>query len=146
MIERIHHVSYTVSDMNRALRFYCEGLGFEVADDRRASGSFPERLTGFQNASVRVVHLQGHGQGFELVEYFEPEGTAPAPRTCDVGSSHMCYVVSDLDGLIAKLEGLGARSLSPPLTVDGGPNAGNRCVYLLDPDGIPLELTEPGGR
>ncbi len=146
MIRSVHHVSYTVSDMDRALRFYGEGLGFEVLHDRRVSGDFPERLTGFQNASLRVVHLKGHGQGLELIEYFEPEGVAPAPRTCDVGSSHVCYTGSDLDGLLAKLTELGARALSPPQTVDGGPNGGNRCVYMLDPDGIPFELTEPAER
>jgi hypothetical protein len=29
------------------------------------------------------------------------------------------------------------------MTVEGGPNAGNRMVYFLDPDGICMELTQP---
>ena len=30
MITGIHHTSYTVSDMERSLNFYCEGLGFSI--------------------------------------------------------------------------------------------------------------------
>ncbi len=29
------------------------------------------------------------------------------------------------------------------MTVEGGPNAGNRYVYFLDPDDIPIELSQP---
>ncbi len=142
-IRAIHHVSYTVSDIDRSVRFYSEGLGFDVLDDRRVSGEFPSRVTGFEATSLRIVHLRGHGQGLELIQYESPVGAKQAVRTCDVGSSHLCYVVGDIDRAIEHLESYGARFLSPPQEVEGGPNAGNRCVYFLDPDGIPMELSEP---
>ena len=142
MIRSIHHVSYTVSQAQRSVAFYRDGLGFEVLSDREVQGDFAERITGFNKASVRVVHLRGHGQGLELIEYHEPEGQSPAPRTCDVGSSHLCFVVEDISALRERLESLGARFLSKPVAVDGGPNAGRLCVYFLDPDGIPMELIQ----
>ena len=42
-----------------------------------------------------------------------------------------------------RLGDLGARFLSEAMTVEGGPNAGNRYVYFLDPDDIPIELSQP---
>ncbi len=143
MITGIHHTSYTVSDMERSLNFYSEGLGFSIVNDRTVSGAFPSTITGFEAAELRVVHLRGYGQGLELIEYGAPRGEPAAPRTCDVGSSHMCFIVDDIDGDCERLKGVGARFLSDPLAVEGGPNAGNRAVYFLDPDGIPMELSQP---
>ncbi len=146
MIRGVHHVSFTVRDMERSLGFYRNGLGFEVKSDREVSGPFPETVSGLARAHLRIVHLRGHGQGLELIQYFAPEGTARAVRTCDVGSSHLCYIVDDIDACVEHLERHGATFVSEPQTVEGGPNAGNRCVYFLDPDGIPMELTQPVGQ
>ena len=143
MITGVHHVSFTVSDMERSLAFYGDGLSFEVLNDRTVRGSFPETVSGLKGAHMRIVHLRGHGQGLELIQYYSPPGKSPAPRTCDVGSAHICYIVEDIDAVIEKLRALGARFLSGCMTVEGGPNAGNRMVYFLDPDGIPMELTQP---
>ena len=143
MITGVHHVSFTVSDMERSLRFYRDCLGFEILNDRTVSGPFPEKVSALSGAHMRIIHLKGHGQGLELIQYYQPEGHAPAPRTCDVGSAHICYIVDDIDHEIERLREYGARFLSPAATVEGGPNAGNRMVYFLDPDGIPMELTQP---
>ena len=37
MIKGVHHVSYSVSDMDRSLDFYTRGLGFQVLSDRTAA-------------------------------------------------------------------------------------------------------------
>jgi len=142
LIERVHHVSFTVSDLERSLCFYCEGLGFAVTDDRTVSGDFPQTVSGLPGAHMRIVHLRGHGQGLELIQYHAPAGKSPAPRTCDVGSAHLCYVVDDIDAEMERVRRVGARFLSDAMTVVGGPNAGNRMVYFLDPDGIPMEFTQ----
>ena len=143
MITGVDHVSFAVSDMDRSLAFYCEGLGFEVRNDRTVQGNFPEAVTALEGAHMRIVHLRGHSLGLELIEYIAPRGKSPAPRTCDIGSAHICFVVDDIDGEMKKLRACGARFVSAAMTVEGGPNAGNRMVYFLDPDGIPIELTQP---
>jgi catechol 2,3-dioxygenase-like lactoylglutathione lyase family enzyme len=145
-VRAVHHVSYTVSDLDRALEFYGRGLGFALLGQRLVEGETPARVTGIPGARLRIAHLRGHGIGLELIEYLAPAGAGPAPRTCDVGSSHLCFVVGDLERERERLAKLGARFLSDPATVDAGPNAGNRYVYFLDPDGIPMELTEPSKR
>jgi catechol 2,3-dioxygenase-like lactoylglutathione lyase family enzyme len=143
MITGVHHVSFEVSDMERALRFYGEGFGFQLLNDRTISGRTSEIVTGLPGAELRVVHLRGHGMGLELIHYNSPIGAPRAPRLCDTGSAHLCFLVDDIDVEMERLVGLGARFLSEAMTVEGGPNAGNRYVYFLDPDGIPIEFSQP---
>lgn len=143
MITGIHHVSFAVSDLDRALSFYQEGFGFTVSSDRVVEGPLPAAVTRLPGARLRVVHLRGHGIGLELIQYYEPIGRPAAPRPCDAGSAHLCFLVDDINLEMRRLEALGARLLSPAQTVDAGPNAGNRYVYLLDHDGIPIELSQP---
>ena len=146
MIKSVHHVSYTVKDMDRSLRFYEEGLGFQRYSDRTVEGRLQEIITGIENAKARIVHLKGHGLGLELFQYFAPEQRRDhAVRPCDVGSSHMCFMVDEIDEVVKQLKGLGAEFLSDPQTVEAGPNAGNRFCYFLDPDGIPMELQQRAG-
>ena len=145
MITAVHHVSFTVSDMEQSLDFYRGALGFEVLNDRTVEGSFAETVTTLKGVRMRIVHLSGYGQGLELIQYLAAAGQPEAPRTCDTGSAHLCYVVDDIEAEIARLSALGVRFLSEVMTVEGGPNAGNRMVYFLDPDGIPMEFTQPAG-
>ena len=145
MITAVHHVSFTVSDMEQSLDFYRGALGFEVLNDRTVEGSFAETVTTLKGVRMRIVHLSGYGQGLELIQYLAAAGQPEAPRTCDTGSAHLCYVVDDIDAEIARLSALGVRFLSKVMMVEGGPNAGNRMVYFLDPDGIPMEFTQPAG-
>ena len=146
MITGVDHVSFTVSDMDRSLTFYGEGLGFELLSDRTVEGKFPETVTALEGARMRIAHLQAHGQRLELIEYLAPKGQSPAPRTCDVGSAHICFIVDDIGGVMEKLRSCGARFVSEAMAVVGGPNEGNQMVYFLDPDGIPMELTQRAKR
>ena len=145
MITAVHHVSFTVSDMEQSLDFYRGALGFEVLNDRTVEGSFAETVTTLKGVRMRIVHLSGYGQGLELIQYLAAAGQSEAPRTCDTGSAHLCYVVDDIEAEIARLSALGVRFLSKVMMVEGGPNAGNQMVYFLDPDGIPMEFTQPAG-
>ena len=145
MITAVHHVSFTVSDMEQSLDFYRGALGFEVLNDRTVEGSFAETVTTLEGVRMRIVHLSGYGQGLELIQYLAAAGQSAAPRTCDTGSAHLCYVVDDIEAEIARLSALGVRFLSKVMMVEGGPNAGNQMVYFLDPDGIPMEFTQPAG-
>jgi len=145
MITGIHHVSFAVRDMDRSLPFY-QALGFEILNDRTISGPLPEDVIKLPGAHLRLVHMKGHGLGLELIQYYQPQGYPLACRPCDVGSAHMCFIVDDIDAEMTRLTALGATFLSEAKTVDGGPNHGNRYVYFLDLDGIPMELSQPAKR
>ena len=156
MITGIHHFSIGCSNADRSVAFYRDLFGMELISDREVeSGGFVERVTGVPGAHVRLVHMQGHGLNFELIEYLAPRGEQRAREPNHVGSAHLCFIADDLDevydDLVAK--GVTFRSRSGPERVTGGPNDGGKGVYLDDPDGNAVEIlqlarpwpTTPGG-
>jgi hypothetical protein len=50
--------------------------------------------------------------------------------------------VNDLDGLHDRLLAGGARFVSEVKSPNIGPNKGGKAVYMIDPDGIRVELLE----
>ena len=63
-------------------------------------------------------------------------------RNAAAGTAHIGFAVTGLDELYAHLLERGVTSISEPVTPTIGPNKGGRVVYLLDPDGIRVELTQ----
>lgn len=146
MIRGVHHISFSVSDIERSVRFYERLLGFEpqwrVDDDTstelRVQAGYPE-------ARVNVAQLSSPGGGLvlELIEY--QKGTAgragtAAPARRDVGAAHMCLLVDDMEATVRWLQTHGVEFLSEPQYFDD--DGGILAVYFLDPDGITVELTQ----
>lgn len=136
------HSGITVSDMERALLFYRDGLGLEVEWDRRIDAPYVKTAVGLQFDHVRVVYLRLPAGGFvELLQFSGIEQMSAAARPCDFGSGHLCLYVDDVEAMHARLAGLGFRARSAAVVdITAGPNQGARSVYELDPDGYPVEL------
>jgi catechol 2,3-dioxygenase-like lactoylglutathione lyase family enzyme len=140
----LHHTSYAVSNLHRSLRFYVELLGCEVIWQREIREAYFGAIVGFTECVVKAAHLRipGSDHVLELFEYVFPQGTAAEVATNRPGSSHMCFLVDDLPAYYQELQSKGAQFRSAPVTIDAGVNRGARCVYLLDPDGIAIELLQ----
>ncbi len=145
-----HHTSYTVRDMVASLAFYRDLLGFTVVNERPAVTSrYFRDIIGMQDAVVHAVLLAipGSGHRLELFEYKQPKGIAQSlTPTCNPGSSHVCYLVSDLPALYERLKAAGCQFISPPVYLDEGPNEGGWALYMKDPDGTPIELFQGGSK
>ena len=63
-------------------------------------------------------------------------------RNCDVGATHVCCEVDDIDAVYADLRAKGVAFSVEPSQVLGGVLEGDRYCYFRDPDGIQLELWE----
>ena len=141
-ISGFFHGGITVSDMDRALAFYREGLGLEMEFDRILDAPYLREVLGLDFGSIRAVYLRIPGGGFvELLEYRGIERLPAASRPCDFGAGHLCFYVEGIDEVFGRLTGLGYRARSRGVVdITAGPNAGARSVYLADPDGYPVEL------
>jgi catechol 2,3-dioxygenase-like lactoylglutathione lyase family enzyme len=142
----ISHTSFTVSDMERSLAFYRDLLGLVVVGEVERQGEFIEQVVGFPGARLRIVGLKlphGSDHVLELIEYRSPRGQRIDTRTCNPGSTHLCFVTDDIHAAYEDLRGKGVRFKSAPVRVPSGPNAGGYDVYFLDPDDITLELSQP---
>jgi len=136
------HTSYTVSDLDRSLAFYTGILGLEILWERVIENPYFCEIIGFPSCSVRGAHLRipGSEHHIELFEYVQPGGSKADVRTMNVGSSHVSLVVEDLQSAYDELNSRGVEFRSPPVEITAGANQGGWGVYLLDPDGITVEL------
>lgn len=106
-------------------------------------GGYLAEIVGYPDAHVRMAHLRAPGSEhvIELFEYLAPAGEPANVEPRNVGASHLCFVVDDLQAVYEVLRDQGvAEFVSPPVEVDTGVNRGGLGLYLRDPDGITVEL------
>lgn len=140
-----HHTSFTVADTERSIRFYRDLLGFELILDRpEVTLEYFRTIIGFPDAVVHnaVLRIPGTNHLLELNGYKHPRGTPQNLTPNNPGSSHICYLVDDLQALYEKLKAAGVEFISMPTYLDQGPNAGGWALYMKDPDGIVIELLQ----
>jgi catechol 2,3-dioxygenase-like lactoylglutathione lyase family enzyme len=140
-----HHVGITVSNLDRAVSFYHDLLGLELASEPTPFFDDPGlgRAVGVAGAALRCV-LLALGDGLlELIEYRDPPSPIdhPLPQNA-LGAQHVAFLVDDAAARMAELEAAGVSFLADLTVVDEGVLAGWRWVYFTDPDGNALELVE----
>ena len=139
-----HHVSVNVGDLDRTTKFYCEGLGFEVIDEIRASNIEGESDSFFVEGDapdfrVRVRTLKGHGLLLNM-NYMESGSRDLQPAQDSLGFSNWAFSVDNLDEAIRKLCAAGGtiKENSRYRTVFGDEVL--HVAICLDPDGENIEL------
>ena len=139
MSKSAHHYGVTVSDMETGLSFYRDTLGLSVGDRFDVESEAFSRFVGVDDADVELVFLEAAGCDIELIEYHNPPGgdANEGVANNDVGASHICLEVDDIQTLYDDLKDE-VTFLSPPQTLD----IGVTVVYMEDPDGNIVELIE----
>jgi catechol 2,3-dioxygenase-like lactoylglutathione lyase family enzyme len=143
-IRQVDHTGITVSSLERSLDFWVRVLGFEHLYTWTFDRSeFIEQLVGVPGAAMRLAMVQGPGHRIELLEYSAPDRRATyRPRSCDVGSVHLAFHVSDIDALIERFEAEKWHALGVVQTVAEGDRKGLRLAYVRDPDGVTIEFLQ----
>lgn len=142
----VHHVGVTVTDLAVAAAFWERMLGTPARDRRVLQGPQLATLVGY--AEVRIdscwFDLPG-GVALELLQYLDRPEEPYDPGTAHPGNVHLCLHVEDMAAAHAHAVACGARPVSDaPIHVAQGPKAGTRVAYLRDPDGVTIELHQPG--
>jgi catechol 2,3-dioxygenase-like lactoylglutathione lyase family enzyme len=140
------HTSFTVANLQRSLEFYVGLLGFSLIHLRpEITSRYFRTVVGLPDAVVKGAYLAipGTNHRLELFEYVQPQGTPTDLSVQNPGSAHVAYLVDNLPAFYDYLQSRHARFRTPPVLLDEGPNAGGMSVYLLDPDGITIELFQP---
>jgi len=138
-----NHTAFTVSDLDRALAFYSNVLGFSVSAKVRHSGAMAETVTGVPGAELDIAFVDTPGHKIELMQYLKPIDKRRSDlRPCDPGFTHIAFEVDNIDAIVAAVEAEGFRIISPPQTVLAGPRKGGKTVYTRDPDGIVIEFQQ----
>src|SRR5205809_3541072 len=139
------HTGITVSNLERSLEFWQNVLGFEFSHRAHQTGGMASEITGVAGAEIKlaVVKTPG-GHKIELLEYLAPADRKHVDlRPCDVGSVHLALLVDDLDAVLSAIAASGWKAAGKPQTLNTGPNAGKRVIYVRDPDGTIIEFMQP---
>jgi glyoxylase I family protein len=136
------HTGITVSDLDRAVRFYRDVLGCRVSDPVRLAGPQFESLTGVAGCRIDVVFARLPDHVIELLCYRNPPGRTSGLRPCDPGFMHVCLKVADLAQVLERVRAADFVAVGPIQVVAAGPLSGLKAVYVRDPDGVFLELIE----
>jgi len=128
---RPHHLGVSVPDIDAAIHWYSEMLGFRL-ESRLHIEKIPAQVAFLCRDQFRV-------------ELFEVRGAASLPDDrrvpnldlCTHGNKHMCFEVPDVAAALAALRSRDA-DIAFELTVDGNPTA-----FIRDVAGNLIELLEP---
>jgi catechol 2,3-dioxygenase-like lactoylglutathione lyase family enzyme len=98
------------------------------------------------DAHVHIALLRADNAIVEFIAYVNPvDGKPYALRNCDIGASHLRFTVDDIEAFERKLNGAGHALVGPPNDpVPDGEASGSRFAYLKDPDGLIVEILQPG--
>ncbi len=118
----LDHVGLKVTDMDRSLRFYCDGLGLELL--RRK-----DRERGRATAVLAV--------GQQEMNLFSDPDFAGADSGNPPGLDHFCLEMAcpSIDELVAALGRAGIAIDKPPVKRSDGIS-----LFVADPDGCRVEL------
>jgi catechol 2,3-dioxygenase-like lactoylglutathione lyase family enzyme len=113
------HVCFVVSDLERSLEFYRDGLGLKQAFE----------LT-LNDGEVKGLYFHVGGRTF--IELFQG---SPAPVPPDVSYRHFCLEVADIEKTVAALRRRGVEVSEIKTGNDNSYQA-----WITDPDGNRIEL------
>ncbi len=119
-------VRYIVNDVDDAIAFYCQQLGFEEV--MHPAPTFAMLARG--DLRLTLSAPGGAGGGGQAM----PDGTRPSPG----GWNRFALEVTDLVDIVDRLRKNGARFRNEIVTGVGG-----RQILVEDPSGNPVELFEP---
>jgi catechol 2,3-dioxygenase-like lactoylglutathione lyase family enzyme len=144
-VQAVGCLALTVTDADRAARFYSEVLEFQRGGEREVNDAGSSALAALPGARSHVVRLALGSECVELVQYLAPVGRPkpPGERSNDLSFQHMAIVVRDMDRAYTKLRAAHVRQVSsePQRIPDWNQAAaGIRALYFRDPDDHDLEL------
>jgi catechol 2,3-dioxygenase-like lactoylglutathione lyase family enzyme len=140
------HLGICVSDLDRSLRFYCEGLGFEQVASHRVGAEF-SGLIEVEDVALESRMLARDGVTIELLGFVSPGHVGDGGRRPmnQLGLTHLSLRVDDVDGVASTIVGLGGTVVRGTRTTLDMPGARLDFLYCTDPDGVRIELMDLPG-
>ena len=136
-----HHIGICVTDLERSLRFWCDGLGFETTMVPPVGSEWSDALEVGGEVEFTAHFIAKDGFTFELLHYRRPGSHGrPSSQRNQVGFTHLAVDVDDLDETIARLEKVGGTVIQSTRTKVSSGEGTTELVFVADPDGVRVEL------
>lgn len=141
----IHHTAIVTADVERSMRFWCDGLGFAELFDHTFTGDWPT-LFGATTDRLRSVFLgdpTAPDTGIVELVQFEDAMSGPTASSAPAFGFFLLSLERDVDVTLAGLAALGfddgVRRIEMP--APGGKAVAMAVVTA--PDGVRVELIGP---
>ncbi len=128
MLIGFEHVGMTVSDMDRALDFYCGMLGLRLALRRSSAGG-------------ELAFLDAGGGMLEIAAPAHAVARFRDVPTTEAGLRHLTLAYDDIDAMAEQLQAAGIDIVESPRRAYNQEMVA-RVMFVRDPDGILVELVE----
>jgi catechol 2,3-dioxygenase-like lactoylglutathione lyase family enzyme len=141
MITQIRHTGLVVADLEGALSFWRDLMGFRVARHMEESGAHIDAMMGLKDVLLTTVKLTApEGGMIELLHFHShPDRPVWTGTPHSTGFTHVAMTVADLEETCEKLAAVGVIFFAPSqLSPDGLVKA----TYCKGPEGVLLELVE----
>lgn len=141
MINGVRHTGIVVNEIENAIKFWVNLLGFKVVMDQIEEGEFIDKLLGLENVSVRTVKLAAQDGSLVELLHFISHKSLPTwdGNPYKTGLTHIAFNVADISNMVSILEQNGysqinryQKSLSGKVLV----------CYVKGFEGLLLELVE----
>ena len=141
MISTIRHVGLVVSDLDKALQFWCETMGFVISRQMEEAGPHLDAMMGLNDVRVTTAKLADpDGNLLELLcfaSHLDKDQWIGQPYS--TGFTHIALTVSDVDEMCLRLRNAG---LDIPIQPQYSPDGCVKVIYVRGPEGILIELVE----
>jgi catechol 2,3-dioxygenase-like lactoylglutathione lyase family enzyme len=140
---RVSHTGLCVSDLQRSLRFYVDGLGFELAETYTAGNEVAAAAEITTDSKMTSQMIVKDGLKLELLWWAEP-GSNGTPSTArnQLGLTHLSFSVDDISAAETRLVALGATVVESTRTHVEAASIAVDLLFLTDPDGTRIELVK----
>ena len=138
MISGVRHTGIVVSDIENAIKFWVDLLGFKIETDQLEEGEFIDLLLGLKNVSVRTVKLSAeNGTLVELLFFNSHKGLEKWEGSpFKTGITHIALNVQNIDVLVSNLMHNGYNPYQK------SPNGKVLVCYLVGFENVLLELVQ----
>jgi catechol 2,3-dioxygenase-like lactoylglutathione lyase family enzyme len=141
VIEDMDHAAISVPNLERALAFYCDMLGFrvEVRSDWQAGTELSDLVLAEKNTAAKSALIRAGSSRIELFEYQSPVPVVQDSQrpVWDHGITHLCFNVQDIHAEYQRLGAAGVEFFSEPVRMGRW-----QFVYGRDPFGNAFELKQ----
>jgi catechol 2,3-dioxygenase-like lactoylglutathione lyase family enzyme len=141
MITQIRHTGLVVADLDGALLFWRDLLGFRVEKQMNESGPHIDAMMGLKDVRVTTVKMTAPEGGMIELLHFQSHPDLPAwqGKPHSTGFTHIAMTVGNLDEVYKKL---GAVGVVFPAQPQYSPDGTVKVIYCKGPEGVLLELVE----
>ncbi|MBI49987.1 MAG: hypothetical protein CL781_01465 [Chloroflexi bacterium] len=143
MVIGFNHSGFVVRDLDKMVSFYRDDLGLTI--DREIDSKAPTEgdHTGIPGAHRTLIFVGTGGEhALELVYYVEPESPKGHLDRNQLGATHICFNVSDIEQLYEKLKAKGVKFVTPPVMKTNSDGSKRGICYCQDPEGNWLEFIQ----